>query len=139
MRFVRFALACVSSFVVCSTPKQPPPLKQSVVRALLPQEFAEAIRDTHTYLVNVEPSPIGQIPGTKLVLTSQRAFDSLEVVQPDQTRPIALYCAKDTPGDSIAAQLARAGYTSVCFLRGGYRAWLDAGLPFWLFNHNQEW
>jgi rhodanese-related sulfurtransferase len=125
------------SLVSCSKPKQqlPPILqKPTALRRLLPQEFARIVGDTHTFVVNVEPSPKGEIPGTRLVLSSEGAFDSLKVAQPDMTRPIALYCEKDTPGDSIAAQLARAGYSSVCFLSGGYRSWIAAGLPFRLYD-----
>jgi len=134
MKYLMVALAFVSAFVACSKPKQQPqPLKPLAIRRLLPQEFAQMVRDTHTFVVNVEPSPKGEIPGTKLVL-SNKAFDSLRVVQPDMTRPIALYCEKDTPSDSLAAQLARAGYASVCFLGGGYRSWIDEGLPFRLYN-----
>src|SRR5512142_1608421 len=113
MRYPTVVLALIAAFVACSKPKQPPPLKQSIVRRLLPQEFAEVLRDAHTFVVNVEPSPKGEIPGTKLLVSSESAFDSLRVVQPDVTRPIALYCEQDTPSDSIATQLARAGYSSV--------------------------
>jgi rhodanese-related sulfurtransferase len=141
MRYLTLALTLVAAFATCSRPKQqlPPVLrKPTALRRLLPQEFAQLLTDTHAFLVNVEPSPTGEIPGTRLLVSGERAFESLLVVQPDVTRPILLYCEKDTPSDTIAARLARAGYASVCFLSGGYRAWIDAGLPFWLFNRNQE-
>jgi len=140
MRYLMIAMALVIAFAVCSKPKQqlPPILqKPTALRRLLPQEFAQILRDTHAFVVNVEPSPKGEIPGTRLVLTSERAFDSLRVVQPDMTRPIALYCEGDTPSDTIAAQLARAGYASVCFLSGGYRSWISEGLPFRLYDSSK--
>jgi rhodanese-related sulfurtransferase len=129
-----FALAFTATLLGCGKSKPLPTSQRSTLRRLDPQEFAAIMRDAHTFVVNVEPSPVGEIPGTKLVLTSERAFDSLRVAQPDVTRPIALYCEKDTPSDTIAAQLARAGYASVCFLSGGYRSWIAAGLPFRLYN-----
>jgi rhodanese-related sulfurtransferase len=140
MRYLMIATALLTAFGVCSKPKQqlPPILqKPTALRRLLPQEFAQILRDTHAFVVNVEPSPKGEIPGTRLVLTSERAFDSLRVVQPDMTRPIALYCESGTPSDTIAAQLARAGYSSVCFLSGGYRSWIAAGLPFRLYDSSK--
>jgi rhodanese-related sulfurtransferase len=140
MKYLTLALTLVASFATCSKPKQqlPPILqKPTALRRLLPQEFAQILRDTHAFLVNVEPSPKGEIPGTKLVLSSEHAFESLRVAQPDVTRPIALYCEQDTPSDTIAAQLARAGYASVCFLSGGYRSWLEQGLPFRLYNNEK--
>jgi len=135
MRYLILALAVVATLAACSRPKPPPaPTSLRGVRRLLPQEFARMLRDSHAFVVNVQSSPKGEIPGTKLVLSSEHAFDSLRVVQPDVTRPVALYCEQDTPSDSIAAQLARAGYASVCFLSGGYRSWIAEGLPFKLFN-----
>jgi len=137
VRYLVLGMAAGVVFLSCSKPKQqlPPILqKPTALRRLLPQEFAQIVGDTHAFVVNVEPSPAGEIPGTRLALSGDRAFDSLRVLQPDVTRPIALYCEKDTPSDTIAAQLARAGYSSVCFLSGGYRSWIDAGLPFRLYN-----
>ena len=137
MRDLMPIAALAATFVACSKPRQqlqPILQKPTALRRLLPQEFAQIVRDTHTFVVNVEPSPKGEIPGTRLLVSGDRAFDSLKVVQPDVTRPIALYCEEDTPSDTIAAQLARAGYASVCFLSGGYRSWIDAGLPFRLYD-----
>jgi rhodanese-related sulfurtransferase len=137
MRHLTLALALFASFFACSTPKPPPPFKRSTIRALLPQEFAKMVNDTHTFVVNVEPAPKGEIPGTKLLVSGAQAFESVKVAQPDVTRPIALYCENGHKSDTLAAQLARAGYSSICVLHGGYRSWLDAGLPFRLYN-NQE-
>ena len=135
MRYLTLAVAFAATLAVCSKPKPPPaPVSLRGVRRLLPQEFAAIARDTHTFVVNVEPSPKGEIPGTKLLVSGNRAFESLQVVQPDMTRPIAVYCEKDTPSDTIAAQLARAGYASVCMLSGGYRSWIAEGLPFRLYD-----
>lgn len=138
MKSLTLALALFAAFFACSAPKPPPtPKGLSVVRRLLPQEFAKIVGDTHTFVVNVEPTPKGEIPGTKLQVSGEHALESLAVVQPDLTRPIAVYCEQDTPSDSIAAQLARAGYASVCMLSGGYRSWLEQGLPFLLYNKQQ--
>jgi rhodanese-related sulfurtransferase len=140
MKYLTLALTLVAAFATCSKPKQqlPPILqKPTALRQLLPQEFAQIVSDTHTFLVNVESAPEGQIPGTRLLVSGARALESLEVVQPDVTRPIALYCEKDTPSDTIAAQLVRAGYSSVCILRGGYRSWIEQGLPFRLYNNKK--
>jgi rhodanese-related sulfurtransferase len=134
MRYVTLALVSAAVLLGCGKSKPPPTNLGQTLRRLDPQEFAAIVNDTHTFVVNVEPSPKGEIPGTKLLVSGDRAFESLKVVQPDVTRPIALYCEKDTPGDSIATQLARAGYASVCFLSGGYRSWIAAGLPFRLYD-----
>jgi len=137
MRYLTLVLALFASFFACFAPKPSPPLKRSTIRALLPQEFAKMVNDTHTFVVNVQPAPKGEIPGTRLLVSGAQAFESLKVAQPDMTRPIALYCEQGQQSDALAAQLAKAGYSSICVLRGGYRSWLDEGLPFRLYN-NQE-
>ena len=135
MRYLTLVLAFVAVFVTCSKPKPPPvQAKQPAVRWLLPEEFAKIAGETNTLVVNVQSTPTGEIPGTKLLVSGDRAFESLKVVQPDMTQPIALYCEKGQLSDTLAAQLARAGYTSVCVLRGGYRSWLEQGLPFRLYD-----
>ena len=135
MRYLTLALAFIALLVACSRPTPPAvQAKRPAVRRLPPEEFAKLVADTNTLVVNVQPSSTGEIPGTRLLVSGDRAFESLKVAQPDVTKPIALYCEKDTPSDSLAAQLARAGYASVCFLRGGYRSWIEAGLPFRLYD-----
>lgn len=135
MKYVTIALAFVALLVACSKAKLPAvQTKQPAIRWLPPEEFAKIIGDTSTLVVNVQPAPAGEIPGTKLLVSGELTLESLKVVQPDMTRPIALYCEKEQLSDTIAAQLARDGYTSVCVLRGGYRSWLEQGLPFRLYN-----
>lgn len=135
MRYLTLALAFAAMMVGCSRAKPPlPPRQHVILRSLLPQEFAKIVNDTHAFVVNVEPSPSGEIPGTRLAVSGANALESVEVAQPDYTRVVAVYCAKNTPSDSIADQLAKAGYMNVCFLQGGYGAWIAAGLPFHLYN-----
>jgi rhodanese-related sulfurtransferase len=135
MRPLTLAIALVAAFAACSKPKPPAvQTKLPAIRWLAPEEFAKMVGDTSTLVVNVQSSPTGEIPGTRLLVSGERAFESLKVVQPDATKPIALYCEQQEMSDTLAAQLARAGYTSVCILRGGYRSWIEQGLPFRLYN-----
>jgi rhodanese-related sulfurtransferase len=135
MRYLTLALALIATFVACSKPKPPVvQAKQPAIRSLPPAEFAKLLADTSTLLVNVQPAPKGEIPGTRLLLSGDRAFDSLKVVRPDMTQPIALYCEQGQQSDTMAAKLARAGYASICVLSGGYRSWMEQGLPFRLYD-----
>ena len=135
MRYLTLALTFVTVLVACSKPKAPAvQSKQPAIRWLLPEEFAKVSGDSGTLVVNVQPAPTGEIPGTRLLVSGERAFESLKVAQPDMTRPIALYCEQEQLSDTLAAQLARAGYSSICVLRGGYRSWLERGLPFRLYD-----
>ena len=44
-------------------------------------------------------------------------------------RPVIAYCMSGHRSRSAANALARAGFTQIYSLQGGYRAWKDAGLP----------
>jgi rhodanese-related sulfurtransferase len=45
------------------------------------------------------------------------------------SRPVIVYCERGMRGGAAAAALAKLGFTRVQNLRGGLRAWKDAGLP----------
>ncbi|HEX2390687.1 MAG TPA: rhodanese-like domain-containing protein [Casimicrobiaceae bacterium] len=44
-------------------------------------------------------------------------------------RPVIVYCDRGQRGGAAASALAKLGFTRVQSLRGGLRAWRDAGLP----------
>ncbi len=44
-------------------------------------------------------------------------------------RPVIVYCDRGMRGGPAVAALTRLGFTHVQSLRGGLRAWKDAGLP----------
>lgn len=134
MKYLTIALALAIMFPVCSRPKQPAQSRPQGIRRLAPEEFAKLLQDTTTLIVNAESAPRGEIPGTRFLFSDARALDSLKVVQPDVTRPIAVYCEQGQKSDSLAAQLARAGYSNICVLSGGYRSWVERGLPFRVYG-----
>ena len=136
MRYLTIALTLAILVPACSRSKQPvqAQTRPMEIRRLPPEEFAKAIKDSNRLLVNVERAPKGEIPGTKLLLREDRALESLEVVQPDMTRPLAIYCGQGKRSDSLATQLARAGYSNICVLSGGYRSWVEKGLPFRVYG-----
>lgn len=46
-----------------------------------------------------------------------------------EKEPILLYCALGTRGKRAAAVAVELGYQDVYLIRGGFRAWVQAGLP----------
>ena len=48
---------------------------------------------------------------------------------PDHAAPIVCYCGGGFRSVLVCESLQRMGYTSVRSLRGGYRGWVEAGLP----------
>ncbi len=47
----------------------------------------------------------------------------------DKNRPVLVYCAKGGRSADAAEQIAKAGYSQVFDLNGGFIAWKDAGKP----------
>lgn len=47
----------------------------------------------------------------------------------DKNRPVLVYCARGGRSADAAEQMAKAGYTQVFDLNGGFIAWKDAGKP----------
>ena len=47
----------------------------------------------------------------------------------DHARPVIVYCDRGQRGGAAASALGKLGFTRVQSLRGGLRAWQDAGLP----------
>ena len=48
---------------------------------------------------------------------------------PDPATPIVLYCGGGFRSALAADNLQKMGYTNVISMDGGWRAWVDAGLP----------
>lgn len=137
MRYVTLVLALLAMMSACSRAKEPVAAQQPQIRQLPPEKFAELLKDNSAFLVNAESAPKGEIPGTDLLLSGGRALDSLKVVRPDLTLPIAVYCESGQRSDSLSILLGRAGYSNICTLRGGYRAWVEQGLPFQLYDRQK--
>jgi rhodanese-related sulfurtransferase len=79
------------------------------------------VRETQEYeggrLLNAVHIPLSQL--------ESRAGELGKFVQ----RPVIAYCMSGNRSRSAGNALARAGFTQIYNLHGGYRAWKDAGLP----------
>jgi rhodanese-related sulfurtransferase len=53
----------------------------------------------------------------------------IEKLAPDPAAPLVLYCGGGFRSALAADNLQKMGYTNVVSMDGGWRAWLDAGLP----------
>ncbi|RDI94576.1 rhodanese-like domain-containing protein [Meiothermus sp. QL-1] len=70
----------------------------------------------------------GFIPGSVHIHIGQLP-DRLSALPKDKTKPILVYCGTGHVSAVAAAYLRALGYTEVKNLNGGYRAWLEQGLP----------
>lgn len=70
----------------------------------------------------------GRLPNAVHIPLSQLKERSGEIAK-HASRPVIVYCDRGVRGGAAIAALTRLGFTQVQSLRGGFRAWKDAGLP----------
>src|SRR5215470_17872904 len=70
----------------------------------------------------------GRVPNAVHLPLSQLAGRGQELKK-FTSRPVIAYCERGTRSRSAAGKLAKLGFSEVYTLRGGLRAWADAGLP----------
>jgi rhodanese-related sulfurtransferase len=70
----------------------------------------------------------GRLPNALHIPLSQLKDRGAELAK-HVARPVIVYCDRGVRGGAAIAALTRLGFTRVQSLRGGLRAWKDAGLP----------
>ena len=70
----------------------------------------------------------GRLPKAVHIPLSQLESRSAELAKL-KDRPVVAYCMTGNRSSLAAKILERAGFKDIYQLRGGYRAWKDAGLP----------
>jgi rhodanese-related sulfurtransferase len=70
----------------------------------------------------------GRLPNALHIPLSQLKDRAAEITK-HVARPVIVYCDRGVRSSAAASALARLGFTRVQSLRGGVRAWKDAGLP----------
>lgn len=70
----------------------------------------------------------GKLPGALHIPLSQLKDRAGELAKLT-SRPVVAYCAFGRRSTGAAAALAKLGFANIYSLRGGLKAWKDAGLP----------
>ena len=70
----------------------------------------------------------GRLPNATHIPLSQLKDRGAEIAKHAE-RPVIVYCERGVRAGAAIAALTRLGFTRVQSLRGGFRAWKDAGLP----------
>ena len=70
----------------------------------------------------------GRLPNALHIPLSQLKDRGAELAK-FVTRPVIVYCDRGLRGGAATSALTKLGFTRVQSLRGGLRAWKDAGLP----------
>jgi rhodanese-related sulfurtransferase len=103
----------------------------SGVREVGAFEATALINRRNAVLVDVRESKEydeGRIPNAVHVPQSQLA-DRAQELKRHTTRPVIAYCDRGVRSRNAAGVLAKLGFSEVYTLRGGLRAWSEAGLP----------
>jgi len=107
-------------------------MKLSPIKSISPQEL--------TFLVNKEQGLIIDIRDEK-EFKARRIIDSKHIskdkvskndftsLESHKNTPIIVVCNAGVSAQGVASQLLKAGFTSVNLLKGGFNAWVSAGLP----------
>jgi len=97
---------------------------------ILPAELDSMLQTEDFFFVNVHVPNEGEIPGTEAHIKFDEVTQRLEEFPKDKEAQIVLYCRSGSMSAIAARELARAGYTNVYNLDGGFRAWNQAGYAF---------
>lgn len=126
-------LLIVTTMAVLGLPAcapQPADIEQkAAVPILEPEPFAAQMARDDSFVLNVHTPDEGSIPGTDAAI----AFDELEArrseLPNDLDASLVIYCMSGNMSVDAAETLTDMGYTDIVDLRGGMKAWRDAGRP----------
>lgn len=92
------------------------------------EDFVEIFKPFILDVRSTEERSRGFLPGSVHIHISQLP-DRLGELPKDKDRPILVYCGTGHVSAVAAAYLRALGYREVKSLNGGFRAWLELGLP----------
>jgi rhodanese-related sulfurtransferase len=105
---------------------------KSRVREFTIEQYRERVaRGEHWILVDVREDHEwneSRIPGA-LHLSKGTIERDIEQRIPDKNAPVVLQCGGGFRSALVADNLQKMGYTSVVSLDGGFRGWVERGLP----------
>ena len=102
------------------------------IREVSPKEVKAMLDsgDDVVYLDVREPNEYagGRLPNALHIPLSQLKDRAAEITK-HVARPVIVYCDRGMRSSAATSALERLGFTRVQSLRGGVRAWKEAGLP----------
>lgn len=94
-----------------------------------PDQLASMLEDKDFLFVNTHIPYEGEIEPTDLFLPYDRAAELADRLPSDKAAKIVVYCRTDRMSRIAAEEWAKAGYTNLFNLEGGFVAWEEAGYP----------
>ena len=94
-----------------------------------PAELAGMLEQKDFLLINTHVPYDGEIEQTDLFLPFDRAAELIDRLPADKAAKIVVYCRSDRMSRIAVEEWAKAGYTNLYNLDGGFEAWEAAGYP----------
>ena len=94
---------------------------------ITPQELAQMLENKDFVLINTHIPYEGEIAQTDLFLPYDQAAQQLDELPADKDAKIVAYCRTDRMSRISLEEWAKAGYTNLYNLAGGFVAWEAAG------------
>jgi rhodanese-related sulfurtransferase len=94
-----------------------------------PDELAGMLEQKDFVLINTHVPYEGEIEQTDLFLAYDRAADLVDRLAADKAAKIVVYCRSDRMSRIAVEEWAKASYTDLYNLEGGFVAWEAAGHP----------
>ena len=94
-----------------------------------PDELATMLEQKDFVLINTHVPYEGEIEQTDLFLPYDQAAELVDQLPADKDANIVVYCRSDRMSTIAVEEWAKAGYTNLYNLAGGFEAWEAAGYP----------
>lgn len=94
-----------------------------------PAKLAGMLKQKDFLLINTHVPYEGEIEQTDLFLPFDRAAQLIDRLPADMATKIVVYCRSDRMSRIAVEEWAKAGYTNLYNLNGGFSAWEAAGYP----------
>ena len=99
------------------------------------QQLNKMLEEKDFTLINVHIPYDGEIPQTDLFIPYNEIEENADRLPQEKNAKIVIYCRSDKMSNIASMTLVEMGYTNVLNLKGGMRAWKEAG---YVLIHKEE-
>ncbi len=115
------------AFVIIACRSQEDPEKKNAYGDITVQQLHEMLEKKDFTLINVHIPYDGEIPQTDLFIAFNKIEENASKFPQERNAKIVIYCRSDRMSNIASMTLVEMGYTNVLNLKGGMRAWKEAG------------
>ncbi|MFV1977553.1 MAG: rhodanese-like domain-containing protein [Candidatus Scalindua sp.] len=102
-------------------------IKPDELKMITPLELHQLMQKKDIFLVDVHIPEQPHIKGTDLFVPFHKIEENFDKFPKDKRTPIYVYCLSAPMANAAARALLELGFTEIYNLKGGTKAWLDAG------------